>query len=236
IPYALKGVLWYQGESNAGDELYHRLFSALIRDWRSRWGQGDFPFLFVQLPNYGPRTNEPAQKQDGRDSGWVVVREAQLETLKAVPATGMAVTIDVGDGANLHPSNKINVANRLVRIARHVAYGEELVFSGPVYDSFTINGGKVRIKFKGTGTGLKIGAPPAAPAGELKGFAIAGADKKFVWARATIEDPDTIVVWSEDVKQPAAVRYGWAENPEVNLSNSADLPASPFATDRPAGK
>lgn len=241
IPYALKGVLWYQGESNAGDELYHRLFSALIRDWRSRWGQGDFPFLFVQLPNYGPRTNDPAQKQDGRDSGWVVVREAQLETLKAVPATGMAVTIDVGDAANLHPSNKIDVANRLVRIARHVAYGEELVFSGPVYDSFTIQGDKVRIKFKWTGTGLKVGVPPAspggtAPAGELKGFAIAGADKKFVWAKAFIEGPDTIVVWSEDVKQPAAVRYGWAENPEVNLYDSADLPASPFATDRPAGK
>lgn len=245
IPYALKGVLWYQGESNAGDELYHKLFSALIRDWRSRWEQGDFPFLFVQLPNYGARTNEPAQKQDGRDSGWVVVREAQLETLKTVPATGMAVTIDVGDGDNLHPSDKIDVANRLVRIARHVAYGEELVFSGPIYDSFTITGDKVRIKFKWAGAGLKIGAPPAAAkgatlaaaaAGDLKGFAIAGAGKKFVWAKAVIESPDTIVVWSEDVKQPVAVRYGWAENPEVNLYNSADLPASPFATDHPASK
>ena len=248
IPYALKGVLWYQGESNAGDELYSKLFSALIRDWRSRWGQGDFPFLFVQLPNYGLRTNEPAQKQDGRDSGWVVVREAQLATLKTVPATGMAVTIDVGDGANLHPLNKIDVANRLARIARHVAYGEDLVFSGPIYDSFTINGGKVVIKFKWTGTGLKMGAPPApaslsgtipvttpamAPASELKGFAIAGADKKFVWAKAAIESPDTVTVWSDEVKQPVAVRYGWAENPETNLYNSADLPASPFRTEIP---
>lgn len=232
IPYALKGVLWYQGESNAGDKLYHKLFPALIRDWRSRWSQGDFPFLYVQLPNYGPRTNEPVQKQDGRDSGWVVVRAAQLETLKTVPATGMAVTIDVGDGADLHPADKIDVANRLVRIARRVAYGEDLVFSGPLYDSFAITGGRIRIKFKETGTGLKIGAP----ATELKGFAIAGADRKFVWAKAAIEGADAITVWSDEVKQPVAVRYGWAENPEVNLYNSADLPASPFATDHPSNK
>jgi len=249
IPYALKGVLWYQGESNAGDDLYRKLFSALIGDWRSRWGQGDFPFLFVQLPNFGPRTDEPSQKQDGKDPGWVVVREAQLETLKTVPGTGMAVTIDVGDAANLHPPDKIDVANRLVRIARHVAYGENLVFSGPIYDSFAVDGDKVLIKFKETGSGLKIGTPPAslseagpaaapaiAPRGELKGFAIAGPDKKFVWAKAAIQGPDTISVWSDEVKQPTAVRYGWAANPEVNLYNSADLPASPFATDLPATK
>ena len=146
IPYAIKGVLWYQGESNAGDELYGRLFSALIGDWRSRWGQGDFPFLFVQLPNYRPRTNEPCQKENGRYSGWVVVREAQLTTLKTVPNTGMAVTIDVGDGENLHPLDKIDIANRLVLAARHIAYGEDLTFSGPIYDSFTVADGKVHIK------------------------------------------------------------------------------------------
>ena len=259
IPYAIKGVLWYQGESNAGDELYSRLFSALIRDWRSRWGEGDFPFLFVQLPNFRPRTNEPCQKEGGRDSGWVVVREAQLTTLKTVPNTGMAVTIDVGDGENLHPPDKIDIANRLVLAARHIAYGEDLTFSGPIYDSFTVAGGKVQIKFRSAGTGLKIGAPPPAtkmsaaaatrgvsspatqsalatpmpPATELKGFAIAGADKKFVWAKAAIVSADTITVWSDDVPQPVVVRYGWAENPEVNLYNSADLPASPFRTDVP---
>ena len=260
IPYALKGVLWYQGESNAGDDLYYKLFPALIRDWRSRWGQGDFPFLFVQLPNFSPRTKEPCQKKDGRDSGWVVVREAQLETLKTVPNTGMAVTIDVGDAGNLHPPDKIDVANRLVRLARHIAYGEDLVFSSPIYDSFKIDGDKAQIKFKHAGTGLKIGSPPPTaikpiptavpggvasppsapsaasmpPAAELKGFAIAGADKKFVWANAIIESPDTISVWCDEVKRPVAVRYGWAENPEVNLYNSEDLPASPFRTDFPA--
>jgi sialate O-acetylesterase len=260
IPYAIRGVLWYQGESNAGDELYGRLFSALIRDWRSRWGEGDFPFLFVQLPNYWPHTNEPCPKENGRDPGWVVVREAQLLTLKTVPNTGMAVTIDVGDGANLHPPDKIDIANRLVLWACHLAYGEDITFSGPIYDSFTVTGDKVHIKFKFAGTGLKIGSPPPAtrspaaatapgastpanqppvvtpmpPSTELKGFAVAGADKRFVWARAVIEGADTVTVWSEEVKQPVAVRYGWANNPEVNLYNSADLPAAPFRTDVPS--
>jgi sialate O-acetylesterase len=258
IPYALKGGLWYQGESNAGDDLYRKLFPALIADWRSRWGQGDFPFLLVQLPNYKPRTNEPSEKENGRDSGTVVIREAQLETLKTVANTGMAVTIDLGEAENIHPPDKIDVADRLVRCAQHIAYGEDIVFSGPIYDSCTIGGEKVHIKFKHAGTGLKIGTPPPAAlkqtaaaipgtdasvanpsaspvtiSTELHGFAIAGADKKFVWAKAAIESPDTITVWSDEVKQPVAVRYGWAENPEVNLYNSADLPASPFRTDTP---
>lgn len=249
IPYAIKGVLWYQGESNAGDDLYRKLFPSLIADWRSRWDQGNFPFLFVQLPNYKPRTDEPSQKEDGRDSATVVVRDAQLETLKTVANTGMAVTIDLGEADNIHPTDKIDVADRLVRCAQHIAYGEDIVFSGPIYDSFTIDGEKVHIKFKHAGTGLKTGTPPpaalkqtaAATSGgtqvaiskDLHGFAIAGADKKFVWAKATIESPDTITVWSDEVKQPVAVRYGWAENPEVNLYNSADLPASPFRTDTP---
>lgn len=253
IPYALKGVLWYQGESNAGDDLYRKLFPALIADWRDRWGQGDFPFLFVQLPNYKARTNEPSQKEDGRDSGTVVVREAQLETLKTVANTGMAVAIDLGEAENIHPRDKIDVADRLVRCARHVAYGEDIVSSGPIYDSFAIDGDKIHIKFKHVGAGLKIGSPPPAALtqtaaavsvalpgasritspNELAGFAISGADKKFVWAKAAIEGPDTITVWSGEVKQPVAVRYAWAENPEVNLYNSADLPASPFRTDTP---
>jgi sialate O-acetylesterase len=258
IPYALKGVVWYQGESNAGDDLYRKLFPALIADWRSRWGQGDFPFLFVQLPNYKPRISEPCEKDDGRDSGTVVVREAQLETLKTVANTGMAVTIDLGEADNIHPPDKIDVADRLVRYARHMVYGEDVVFSSPIYDSFAIDGDKIHIKFKHVGTGLKIGNPPPAahtqtaaatsvavapPAAsrvigpnELAGFAISGANKKFVWAKAVIESPDTITVWSDDVKQPVAVRYAWAENPEVNLYNSADLPASPFRTDTPVAR
>jgi len=262
IPFGIKGVLWYQGESNAGDDLYWKLFSSLIADWRGRWGQGDFPFLFVQLPNYKPRSNEPSQKENGRDSGTVVVREAQLETLKTVPNTGMAVTIDLGEAENLHPLDKADVADRLVLYAKHLAYGEEIVFSSPIYDSFTIEGEKVHIKFKHAGAGLKIGTPPPAAlkraaavasssnasaatpvensdaarvAGptELTGFAIRGADKKFVWAKAVIESPDTVCVWSDEVKEPVAVRYAWGENPEVNLYNSADLPASPFRTDPP---
>ncbi len=258
IPYAIKGILWYQGESNAGDDLYRRLFPSLIADWRSRWGQGDFPFLFVQLPNFKPRTNEPSEKENGRDSGTVVVRDAQLETLKTVANTGMAVTIDLGEAENLHPPDKIDVADRLVRCAKHLAYGEDIVFSGPIYDSFTMDGKKVHLKFRDVGAGLKIGTPPpaslrptaAATPGtdasvpppsaspvtistELHGFAIAGADKKFVWAKAAIESPDTITVWSDDVNHPVEVRYGWAENPEVNLYNSADLPASPFRTAPP---
>lgn len=240
IPFSVKGVIWYQGESNAGDDLYQKLFTALILDWRTRWGQPNLPFLFVQLPNFLPRTNAPSEKQFGRDAGWTVVREAQLQTSETVPNTGMAVTIDLGDATNLHPLDKLEVGDRLALVARRLVYGENIDSYSPLFDTASVEGDKIRLKFKYVGTGLKTGNSPVTsgttganpPASELKGFAIAGNDKQFVWAKAIITGPDTIEVMSDKVKQPVAVRYGWANNPEVNLYNSANLPASPFKTDK----
>ncbi len=233
IPFGIKGVVWYQGESNAGKPgLYRKLFPLMIKDWRSHWGQGDFPFLFVQLPNYGKRQAEP-QEQDG----WSFVRESQLLGLKSATNTGMAVTVDIGYGDNLHPPTKAGVGYRLALAARHIAYGEELVFSGPLYDSHKITGNKITVKFSNTGTGLKLAKAPYpsgnkdTPVDELKGFAVCGADNKLVWAKAVIEGADSVTVWSEKVAEPKKVYYGWGADPEVNLYNSADLPASPFRTD-----
>ena len=152
----------------------------------------------------------------------------------------MAITIDIGEGKNLHPPDKSGVGHRLALAARHVAYGEDIVFSGPLYASHKVDGDRILVSFKNAGKGLKIGTPPVAPPGsqpapaaELKGFAIAGADKIFVWAKAKIESPDTVSISSNEVKSPAVVRYGWGSDPEVNLYNSGDLPASPFRTDLP---
>jgi len=233
-PFAIKGVIWYQGESNGGDSLYAKLFPAMIADWRKSWGQGDFPFLYVQLPNLGPRSPNPAEI-----SGWPVAREDQLNG-HAIPKTGMAITIDAGDGENLHPPYKDIVGHRLAQYARHLVYGEDLVYSGPLYDSFKIDGNKVTITFKNVGTGLKIGTPPVTPPGgtpppndELKGFAVAGIDHKYSWAKATISGTDTVTVTCDQVTAPTSVIYGWDADPVVNLYNSADLPASPFRTDAP---
>lgn len=234
VPYAIKGVIWYQGEGNANnfDEAaeYRTLFPAMIRDWRQQWHQGDFPFLFVQLPNMNHRVAVPSE---GR---WPWVRDAQLRTLE-LPKTGMAVTIDVGDADNLHPTDKLYVGKRLALAARHVAYGQDLVYSGPLYDSMKVEGGKIRISFTQLGKGLTIGVPPAntngfvaSPASELKGFALAGSDQKFVWAQAVING-DTVVVSSDKVADPVAVRYDWQQNPPGNLYNREGLPASPFRTD-----
>ncbi len=236
VPYAVTGIIWYQGESNAGQILYHTLFPAMIADWRKKWGQGDIPFLFVQLPNYRARTDDP-----NAPTSWALAREAQMLTLR-LPKTGMATTIDIGDGADLHPPFKEEVGRRLALEARRIVYGEQIVSRGPLYASHRIDGNRVRVTFTDVGAGLKIGAPPAgsktpAPAQDsVRGFAVAGADGTFVWAKAIIEKPDTVVVWSDEVPQPVAVRYGWADNPEVNLYNSADLPASPFRTDMPPRK
>ena len=231
IPYAMKGVIWYQGENNRDMPWdYDKLFAAMISDWRGRWGQGDFPFLFVQLASFQAPATQPVEK-----SAWAVIRDMQLRTLK-VPNTAMAVAIDIGEATNIHPGDKVDVAHRLALAARKNVYGEQLESSGPLYDGMTVEGDKVRIRFQHA-KGLKIAAHPqmypdlvpTAPA-ELGAFAIAGADKNWVPAKAVI-DGETMVVSSDQVKQPVAVRYGWANNPACNLYNGADLPASPFRTD-----
>ncbi|MFA0752919.1 MAG: hypothetical protein IMHGJWDQ_000683 [Candidatus Fervidibacter sp.] len=219
IPYAIRGVIWYQGESNVGRAYqYRKLFPALIASWRKAWGQGDFPFLFVQLANYLPRRSEPSE------SAWAELREAQLLTFKTVPNTGMAVAIDIGEADDIHPRNKQDVGKRLALAALAIAYGQKIVWSGPIYRSMRIEGNRIRLFFDHVGSGL------VAKGDKLVGFAIAGKDRKFVWAKAEIEG-DTVVVWSEQVPEPVAVRYGWADNPECNLYNREGLPASPFRTD-----
>jgi sialate O-acetylesterase len=210
IPYAIRGAIWYQGESNNGQaKLYRSLFPAMIADWRARWGQGDFPFLFVQIAPNGGMSPE--------------LREAQLLTLARSPNTAMAVTTDVGDAKDIHPTRKRPVGERLALAARHLAYGEEIEYSGPLYQALRIAGAKAELSFTHA-DGL------AAKDGPLVGFTIAGADKKFVPAKAEIRDHQ-VIVWSDAVTAPVAVRYGWANVPEVNLVNGAGLPASPFRTD-----
>ncbi len=231
IPYAIRGVIWYQGEQiTRGVEGYRELFPRLIEDWRGQWKQGNFPFLFVQLPANGPDP-EPMAK-----GGWPETREAQFLTLKQ-PVTGMAITVDIGDPKQVHPDNKIHVGKRLALVGRKVAYGEDLVASGPLYDGFTAEGGVIRIKFRETGAGLTIGQTPwvapgttQLPQDRLIGFYIAGEDKKWYPAEARI-DGDAVVVSSPQVPIPAAVRYAWANSPRANLYNKDGLPASPFRTD-----
>jgi sialate O-acetylesterase len=219
VPYAIGGAIWYQGESNAGNAVrYRKQFPAMIRNWREDWSQGDFPFLFVQLANFMKREDQPS------DPDWAWLREAQTMTL-STPKTGMAVIIDIGDSKDIHPKNKVDVGKRLALAARSVAYGQKIVYSGPMYDSMKVEGGKVRLTFKHVGGGL-VGKDGQT----LKGFAIAGTDRKFVWADAKI-DGDTVVVSSGTVAQPVVVRYAWANDPECNLYNKEGLPASPFRTD-----
>lgn len=217
--YKIKGVVWYQGESNADRPVeYRRLFPALIKNWRNNWHQGNFPFLFVQLANFMEPDSEPS------NSNWALLREAQTKALD-LPNTGMAVTIDIGEWNDIHPLNKKDAGKRLALAAMKIAYGEELVFSGPVYKSMRIEGNKIIIDFSHTGGGL------VCKGNQLKHFAIAGADKKFVWANAEIKDKK-VIVWSDEIKNPVAVRYAWANNPEgANLYNKEGFPASPFRTD-----
>jgi len=221
LNYTIKGVIWYQGESNtARPREYQKLFPALIADWRQKWNQGNFPFLYVQLANYMQVKDQPSE------SNWAELREAQLKTL-SVPNTAMAVTTDIGEWNDVHPLNKEDVGKRLALGAQKVAYGDdEVVYSGPIYQSIKIEGDKISITFTNIGGGL------AAKEGrELKHFAIAGADKKFVWAKAKIEG-DKVIVWDDDIPSPVAVRYAWADNPKgANLYNKEGLPASPFRTD-----
>lgn len=220
IPYTIRGAIWYQGESNAARAYqYRELFSRMITDWRTHWGEGNFPFLFVQLANFMQVNEQPVE------SDWAELREAQLMALSQ-PNTGMAVTIDIGNADDIHPKNKQEVGRRLALNARAKVYGENIAYSGPIYRSMTkMDGGKIRLSFKHVNGGLQ-----AKGDNELKGFAIAGEDRTFHWADAEIIG-DNVVVSSPEVPNPVAVRYGWAANPECNLYNGAGLPASPFRTD-----
>ena len=211
LPYAIRGVIWYQGEANVGRERqYQTLFPAMIADWRQAWSQGDFPFLFVQIAPFSGMTPE--------------IREAQLFSWQRTKNTAMAVTIDCGDANDIHPKHKQPVGARLALAARALAYGETIEYSGPVFESLKIKGADAVLQFTHLGGGL------VAKDGELKGFIIAGADNVFHPAQAKIVG-DTVVVHSPEVLQPVAVRYGWANVPEGNLFNRAGLPASPFRTD-----
>lgn len=216
-PFPIRGVIWYQGESNSMVEraptLYHRLFRTMIEDWRKQWGVGDFPFLFVQIANF----------KSGPSEDWAAIREGQRETLE-LRNTAMAVTIDIGNPDDVHPTNKIDVGLRLARAARVISYGEAIEYSGPLYRQATAEGGAMRVWFDHA-KGL------IAKGGELTGFEVAGRDGQFVPATARIEGI-TVVVSSPSVSEPAAVRYGWANNPVCNLFNGEGLPASPFTSEK----
>ncbi len=224
-PFAIKGVLWYQGEANWPFWLqYRRLLPTLIADWRERFGVGDFPFLVVSLAGYNAIQTKPIEP------GWAEIRESQWRTVRRVPNTGLAMTIDIGDAKDIHPRNKQEAGRRLSLVARHLVYGEkDVVYSGPEFTEMMIEPQKpdrIRLYFKHVGGGLVLKEEDKT----LTGFAIAGADKNFVWADAVI-DGETVVVSSPDVAAPKYVRYGWASNPVVNLYNKAGLPAVTFRTD-----
>ena len=218
LPYPIKGVIWYQGESNAGrPEQYATLFPTMIDDWRTQWGGEAFPFLFVQLANFKP---------DGAPSDqWAYLREAQNAALQ-LDNTGVAVTIDIGDSTDIHPRNKLDVGDRLATAARAIAYGDASVFTGPAYESMRVSGDSVIVTFQGVGEGLM-----KLPDEEVTGFTVAGEDRQFKEAVVHIVSPNEVSVWAPDLDQPVAVRYGWDNNPAVNLYNEAGLPVSPFRTD-----
>lgn len=233
IPYGIRGAIWYQGESNGGEggSYFHKK-NALITGWRKLWQQGDFPFYYVQLANWRKASTNP----QGGD-GWAKLREAQTKCL-TLKNTGMAVTIDIGDAGDIHPKNKQDVGLRLASWALAKDYGKSLVFSGPVYKSHKVEGSTIRIEFDHVGSGLMLGKKAGlAPteedsSGKMKHIAIAGADKKWYWAEAKVEG-NSIVVSSEQVKEPVAVRYAFSMNPEgANLYNKEGFPASPFRTDK----
>ncbi|MDR2651875.1 MAG: beta galactosidase jelly roll domain-containing protein [Prevotellaceae bacterium] len=221
IKFSIKGVLWYQGESNAGRaKEYASLFPALVKDWRNKWNNPDMPFLYVQLPNFMTPDSYPTQ-----ESEWAELREVQRKALAIVSNTGMAVTIDLGEWNDIHPLNKKDVGHRLALQARCIAYGEKnIVASGPLYKEAILHGDSLVISFTETGSGLADDEP-------LRGFAISADGKYFVWADAKIEN-NTVIVWSEFVKSPIVVRYAWGNNPvNANLRNKEGLPASPFSTE-----
>jgi sialate O-acetylesterase len=241
IPYAIRGAIWYQGENNVSRAFaYRKAFPLLITDWRSQWKQGEFPFYFCQLANFEGKWKNPG------DSAWAELREAQAMT-RRLPNTGMAVLIDLGETKDIHPRNKKDVGERLAAIALARDYGKDIPYAGPTFDSLTIDGSKATVRFKNVGGGLIAKPLPteelyrlspketgplfiALPDSELQGFVICGEDRKWKWAKAEI-DGDSVVLSSEEVPEPVAVRYAWANNPTCNLYNQAGFPAEPFRTD-----
>jgi sialate O-acetylesterase len=221
--YAIKGALWYQGEANANNAVeagqYHTLFPDLIRNWRTVWGEGAFPFLLVQLAPFRDIQQAPSE------SSWASVREAQLKATELLPNVGMAVITDVGDQHNIHPTQKQPVGARLALAARGIAYHQAIEYSGPVFKRAKIERNQIVLTFDHVDGGLEVRD------GDLTGFALCGPDGKFVWANAEIKGLDKVLVHSTEVAHPVAVRYGWANYPVVNLWNKAGLPASPFRTD-----
>jgi sialate O-acetylesterase len=219
-PFAARGAIWYQGESNAGRGYQYRiLLPTMIKNWRRIWGQDRFSFGIVQLANFHKAQTDPNEK-----STWAELRESQTLTAKNVPDCGQAVIIDIGMADDIHPVNKQDVGKRLALWALAKDYGKDIVYSGPDYKAMKKEGNAIRISFDHVGGGL------VAKGDELKGFVIAGADKKFVWANAKI-DGDDVVVQADGVAAPVAVRYGWADNPPCNLYNQEGLPTVPFRTD-----
>ena len=218
VPCAFRGVIWYQGEANVGHtRAYRSLFPAMIESWREVWGRDDMPFLLVQLAAFLPHKSEPGE------SAWAELREAQA-LATSLPHVGMACAIDIGAADNIHPGNKREVGRRLALIARANVYGEaDLEWSGPVFAEMTVDGDAARVRFDHAG-GL------AARDGEPRGFALAGEDRVWRWATAAIEG-DEVVLRAEGIERPVAARYGWADNPDCNLRNGAELPAVPFRTD-----
>src|SRR5581483_5042719 len=219
LPFAIKGAIWYQGESNAERAYqYRRLLPAMIQDWRRRFGVGDFPFYIVQLAAW--QATQPAPRQNE----WAELREAQSMTAKSVPHCGLALAIDIGDDKDIHPKNKAEVGRRLALCALAQTYGKKIEYSGPWYKSMKVEGNSARLNFDHVDGGL------VAKDGPLKGFAVAGEDRKFVWGDAKI-DGKQIVVSAPGIDKPVAVRYGWDINPVCNLYNESGLPAVPFRTD-----
>jgi sialate O-acetylesterase len=222
VPYAAKGVIWYQGESNAPRATqYRKLLPAMIKTWRDAWGKSDpatMPFYIVQLANFTPPPAEPGE------SDWAELREAQALTAK-MPGNGLACTIDIGDANDIHPRNKEDVGHRLALVALAKTYGKsDVVFAGPEFESMAVEGDKVRVTFKNAdGLTTRDG-------GAVRGFAVAGEDRAWHWAEGKIEG-SSVVVRSDKVAKPVAVRYAWAHNPPTNLYNRAELPATPFRTD-----
>jgi sialate O-acetylesterase len=221
IGYGIRGAIWYQGESNASRAYqYRNLFPLMIRSWRDEWGQGDFPFYWVQLADFRDEQAEPAE------SDWAELREAQTMTMSKLANTGEAVIVDLGEGRDIHPRNKQDVAKRLARWALACDYGLEIAYRSPIYKSMENQEGKIVVTFDSVGGGLYT-----FDVREPIGFAVAGEDKKFVWAKARLIGKDKVEVWSDEVKEPVAVRYAWADNPVCNLQSREGLPVTPFRTD-----